>query len=153
MIRMMPRQQHGHDCAAPSRCRRSVNCCGRHRIGLDWSVAVAIACRRYLRDPSKTPIKRLQRNIQVLLDAVVCLDSATAAIENAQSLSIAQPIPCYIALYESRRNRRSCCQPAARSTRPLPQLVHRIRGEVAQSRGGARFRCDETRPPRRPRVC
>src|SRR5262249_34447256 len=31
-------------------------------------------------------------------------------------------------------NRRSCCQAAAGSTRPLPALVHRIRGGPHQSR-------------------
>ena len=35
---------------------------------------------------------------------------------------------CYTAPHESRRNRRSGCQAAAGSTRPLPPLVHRIRG-------------------------
>ena len=35
---------------------------------------------------------------------------------------------CYNALHESRRDRRSNRQVTAGSTRPLPSLVHRIRG-------------------------
>jgi hypothetical protein len=45
-----------------------------------------------------------------------------------------KPQRCYTAPHESRRNRRSCCQAAAGSTRPLPPLVHRIRGGPHQSR-------------------
>jgi hypothetical protein len=60
---------------------------------------------------------------------------------------------CYNALHESRRDRRSNRQVTAGSTRPLPSLVHRIRGGPRRSRQGARLHRDQTWPPRWPRVC
>src|SRR5262249_39640127 len=50
-------------------------------------------------------------------------------------------------------NRRSCRQAAARSTRPLPPLVHRIRGRPLRPRRGTRLHCDQTWSHRRPHVC
>jgi hypothetical protein len=39
--------------------------------------------------------------------------------------------------HKSRRNRRSCCQATAGSTRPIPSLVYRIRGGPHRPRRGA----------------
>jgi len=64
------------------------------------------------------------------------LDAIAEVLMPAQSLFrlSAKPQRCYTAPHEGRRNRRSCCQAIAGSTRPLPPLVYRIRGGPRQSR-------------------
>ena len=66
---------------------------------------------------------------------------------------LTKPRRCYTALHESRRNRRSDCQAAAGSTRPLPPLVHRIRGWPHRPRRGAQLHRYQAWPLRRPHFC
>jgi hypothetical protein len=52
-----------------------------------------------------------------------------------------------------RRHAELSCQAVARSTRPLPPVVHRVRSGPHRARPGVRLRRDQTRPRSRPRVC
>src|SRR5215510_3479636 len=80
------------------------------------------------------------------------LSASRQAPNPFRSLQI-KPQRCYTAPHESRRNRRSCCQAAAGSTRSLPPLVHRIHVGPLHALRATRLFCVQTRPPRRPRVC